>query len=206
MSLNKLKNPLQNHSVFSFSQFLHPGEHMKGNQFMDGTPHVTQCPILPSAKFVMKFKAQEKTYTSGCQKNCKMYLEILRQIFLPTHFQSLSRMVPYIKIWQPEQRENCPTLHRSQAHTFGTPTSLSSEVMEPLAAMLSGRKALSLAIIWHLSKNYHHLLFKKYIFRGTKVATYHHVHRAEPKEPSQFGSVSGSEIHFQPTFSNGICI
>ena len=28
-----------------------------------------------------------------------------------------------------------------------------------------------------------------------KVATYRHVYRAEPKEPTQFGSVSGSEIH-----------
>lgn len=35
---------------------------MKGNQFMDGTPHVTQCPILPSAKFVMKFTAQGKIH------------------------------------------------------------------------------------------------------------------------------------------------
>ena len=39
-----------------------------------------------------------------------------------------------------------------------------------------------------------------------KVATHRHVYRAKPREPSQFGSVSGSEIHFQPTFSNGICI
>ena len=39
-----------------------------------------------------------------------------------------------------------------------------------------------------------------------KVATYRHLYRAEPKEPTKFGSVSGSEIHFQPTFSNGICI
>ena len=27
-----------------------------------------------------------------------------------------------------------------------------------------------------------------------KVATYRHVYRAEPKEPTKFGSVSGSEI------------
>ena len=39
-----------------------PGEHMKGNQFMDGTPHVTQCPILPSAKFTYKFEAQENAF------------------------------------------------------------------------------------------------------------------------------------------------
>ncbi len=26
------------------------GEHMKEQQYMDGTPHVTQCPILPSAR------------------------------------------------------------------------------------------------------------------------------------------------------------
>ena len=27
-----------------------------------------------------------------------------------------------------------------------------------------------------------------------KVAMYHHMYRAKPKEPTQFGSVSGSEI------------
>ena len=46
--------------VIHFLKKFHLGEHMKGNQYMDGTPHVTQCPILPSAKFVMKFVAQER--------------------------------------------------------------------------------------------------------------------------------------------------
>ena len=32
----------------------------------------------------------------------------------------------------------------------------------------------------------------------TKVATYRHVYRAEPKEPTQFGSVCGSEIQNLP--------
>ena len=81
---------------------------MKGNQFMDGTPHVTQCPILPSAKFVMKFKAQEKASTSLVwlwTEKCKKYLEILLQI-CPTHFQSLGAewFLPYVKIWQPESK------------------------------------------------------------------------------------------------------
>ena len=26
------------------------GEHFRGYQYMDGTPYVTQCPILPEAK------------------------------------------------------------------------------------------------------------------------------------------------------------
>jgi L-ascorbate oxidase len=26
------------------------GEHMKNHQYMDGAPHITQCPILPSAR------------------------------------------------------------------------------------------------------------------------------------------------------------
>ena len=26
------------------------GEHFRGQQYMDGTPHVTQCPILPHNK------------------------------------------------------------------------------------------------------------------------------------------------------------
>lgn len=37
------------------------GEHFRGYQYMDGTPYVTQCPILPESKFVYKFKAR----TSG---------------------------------------------------------------------------------------------------------------------------------------------
>lgn len=34
------------------------GEHFRGYQYMDGTPYVTQCPILPESKFVYKFKAR----------------------------------------------------------------------------------------------------------------------------------------------------
>ena len=37
-----------------------------------------------------------------------------------------------------------------------------------------------------------------------KVATYRHVYRAEPKEPTQFGSVSGSEIQNLPFPLSGI--
>ena len=37
-----------------------------------------------------------------------------------------------------------------------------------------------------------------------KVATYHHVYRAEPKEPTQFGSVSGLDIQNLPFSHNGI--
>ena len=37
-----------------------------------------------------------------------------------------------------------------------------------------------------------------------KVATYHRVYRAEPKEPTQFGSVSGSEIQNLPFSYSGI--
>ena len=48
---------------------------MKGNQFMDGTPHITQCPILPSAKFVMKFKAQG-TCTFSCHNKHNYLLNI----------------------------------------------------------------------------------------------------------------------------------
>ena len=40
--------------------------------------------------------------------------------------------------------------------------------------------------------------------QGGKVATYHHVYRAEPKEPTQFGSVSGSEIQNVPFSHSGI--
>ena len=36
-----------------------------------------------------------------------------------------------------------------------------------------------------------------------KVATYHHVYRAEPKEPTQFGSASGSEIQHLPFSLSG---
>ena len=42
-----------------------------------------------------------------------------------------------------------------------------------------------------------------YIIRS-KVATYRHMYRAEPKEPTQFGSVSGSEIHNMPCPLRGI--
>ena len=38
----------------------------------------------------------------------------------------------------------------------------------------------------------------------TKVATYRHMYRAEPKEPTQFGSVSGSEIQNFPFSHSGI--
>ena len=37
-----------------------------------------------------------------------------------------------------------------------------------------------------------------------KVATYRHMYRAEPKEPTQFGSVSGSEIQSLPVSHSGI--
>ena len=37
-----------------------------------------------------------------------------------------------------------------------------------------------------------------------KVATYHIVYHAEPKEPTQFGSVSGSEIQNSPCPLSGI--
>ena len=37
-----------------------------------------------------------------------------------------------------------------------------------------------------------------------KVVTYHHVYRAEQKEPTQFGSVSGSEIQNLPFSHSGI--
>ena len=39
---------------------------------------------------------------------------------------------------------------------------------------------------------------------GYKVATYHHVCRAESKETTQFGSVSGSEIQNLPFYNCGI--
>ena len=39
-----------------FKHFL--GEHFRGYQYMDGTPYVTQCPILPGARFVYKFQAR----------------------------------------------------------------------------------------------------------------------------------------------------
>ena len=38
----------------------------------------------------------------------------------------------------------------------------------------------------------------------SKVATFHHVYRAEPKESTQFGSVSGSEIQNVPFSHSGI--
>ena len=41
-------------------------------------------------------------------------------------------------------------------------------------------------------------------FPNLKVATYLHVYRAKPKEPTQFGSVSGSEIHNLPFSYSGI--
>ena len=37
-----------------------------------------------------------------------------------------------------------------------------------------------------------------------KVAMYCHMYRAEPKEPTQFGSVSGSGIQNLPFAHNGI--
>ena len=37
-----------------------------------------------------------------------------------------------------------------------------------------------------------------------KVATYRHVYRAEPKDLTQFGSVSGSETQNLPFSHNGI--
>ena len=36
-----------------------------------------------------------------------------------------------------------------------------------------------------------------------KVATYRHMYQAEPKEPIQFGSVSGLEIQNLPFSHNG---
>ena len=39
---------------------------------------------------------------------------------------------------------------------------------------------------------------------GSKVATYRQVYRAEPKEPTQFVSVSGSEIQNLPFSNSGI--
>ena len=37
-----------------------------------------------------------------------------------------------------------------------------------------------------------------------KVATYRHLYRAEPEEPTQFGSVSGAEIQILPFPLSGI--
>ena len=42
------------------------------------------------------------------------------------------------------------------------------------------------------------------IYLVGKVATYHHVYRSEPKEPTQFGSVSGSEIQNLLFYNSGI--
>ena len=39
---------------------------------------------------------------------------------------------------------------------------------------------------------------------GPRVATYRHMYLAEPKEPTQFGSVSGSEIQNLPFSHSGI--
>ena len=39
---------------------------------------------------------------------------------------------------------------------------------------------------------------------GNIGSTYRHVYRAEPKEPTQFGSVSGSEIQNLPFSHSGI--
>ena len=41
-------------------------------------------------------------------------------------------------------------------------------------------------------------------FPRGKVAIYRHVYRAEPKEPTLFGSVSGSEIQNLPFSHSGI--
>ena len=41
-------------------------------------------------------------------------------------------------------------------------------------------------------------------YEFNKVATYRHMYRAEPKEPTQFGSVSGSEIQHLPFSHSGI--
>ena len=46
------------------------------------------------------------------------------------------------------------------------------------------------------------LLFRQHHI--AKVAMYRHRYRAEPKEPTQFGSVSGSEIQNLPFSLSGI--
>ena len=49
------------------------------------------------------------------------------------------------------------------------------------------------------------LRFRVHATYASKVATYRHMYRAEPKEPTQFGSVSASEIQNLP-FSNGVIV
>ena len=65
------------------------------------------------------------------------------------------------------------------------------------------------SVLFHLlSKGMHFAVWLLYIgfMAICKVATYRHVYRSEPKEPTQSGSVSVSKIHFQPNFINGVCI
>ena len=52
--------------------------------------------------------------------------------------------------------------------------------------------------VFNSSISYHDLCL------GIKVATYRHAYRAEPKEPTQFGYVSGSELQNLPFSHSGI--
>ena len=38
------------YTYFHINLYLFSGEHFRGQQYMDGTPYITQCPIMPHNK------------------------------------------------------------------------------------------------------------------------------------------------------------
>ena len=76
-----------------------------------------------------------------------------------------------------------------------------------VAIVTGANKGIGFGTVRGLSKQFKaRFPIMKHVFLIANFATYRHLYRAEPKEPTQFVSVSVSKIHFQPTFSNGICI
>ena len=71
-------------------------------------------------------------------------------------------------------------------------------------------RSLDVAALFHTWEGHKHDNILTYRDQGGnsidifKVATYRQVYRAEPKEPTQFGSVAGSEIQNLPFSHSGI--
>ena len=69
---------------------------------------------------------------------------------------------------------------------------------------LSFHALINLRLCLEKGKRQQKELCKPHACTGCKVATYRHMYRAEPKEPAQLGSVSGSEIQNLPFSLSGI--
>ena len=74
-----------------------------------------------------------------------------------------------------------------------------------VAIVTGANKGIGFGTVRGLSKQFKaRFPIMKHVFLIANFATYRHLYRAEPKEPTQFVSVSGSEIQNLPFSLSGI--